>query len=150
MNQPLPKHDWPCLVTVFLAFGGIGMLIIFSFLIGFGIHAPVGKVSLYICFGLQMLNVLTLALRRHVLRKKYGAPAHSKKMRHFLGSSLIVWFLGALCLMGSLVLHLFWFDAYHGLVMIPCLIGTIIAPLGWLGLLASFHRIRQNVLLRNS
>lgn len=83
MKNTLPRHDWPILVTVFLALGGIGMMFIFSILIGFGFHSVVGKISLYICFALQLLNVITIALRSKILLRKYGAPKPSKKMHRF-------------------------------------------------------------------
>lgn len=147
MKNTLPRHDWPILVTVFLALGGIGMMVIFSILIGFGFHSVVGKISLYICFGLQLLNVLTIALRNKILLGKYQAPQPSKKMHHFTCICLTIWIIGALCLIGSLVADILWLKSIDALVVYPCVIGAILAPIGWLGLLAAFHRRRQAAIL---
>ncbi len=147
MKNTLPRHDWPILVTVFLAIGGIGMMVIFSILIGFGIHSVVGKISLYICFALQLLNVLVIALRSKTLHHKYRAPKPSKKMRRFTCVCLIIWAIGALCLIGSLLIDILWLKSIDALVVYPCVIGAILAPIGWLGLLAAFHRRRQAAIL---
>lgn len=147
MKKELPHRDWPTLITVFLALGGIGMMIIFSGLIGFGVHSLVGKISLYICFGLQLLNILVIAMRRHILKRKYNEPKPSKKMHRFHGICFGIWLLGALLLSFSLVCHIFWLKATEPLVMYPCVIGAILSLVGWLGLLAAFHRRRQATLL---
>ncbi|MBE6985621.1 MAG: hypothetical protein E7434_08470 [Ruminococcaceae bacterium] len=147
MEQTLPRRDWLILITVFLALGGIGMMVIFSILIGFGFHSVVGKIALYICFALQLLNVITIALRRHNLTHKYHAPPPSRKMRKFLAFQVILWTIGALCLIFSLVCNIFWFEAIDAIVVYPCFIGSIAAPLGWLGMLAGFHRRRQAAIL---
>ena len=148
MNKSLSRCDVPIIITVFLALGGLGMMFIFSGLIGFGIHSLIGKISLYICFGLQMLNVIVILIRRQYLKSKYGAPDYSTKMRHFAVINFCIWLAGALLLIFSLVVNIFWLPMSEGLVSYPCTIGACIAPIGWLGLLASFHRTREAVLYK--
>lgn len=150
MDEKLPQRDWLILITVFLALGGIGMMVIFSIMIGFGFHSIVGKIALYICFALQLLNVLTIALRRHSLEHRKDTPAPSPKMRRFLIISLLIWLFGAICLIFSLVCNIFWFKAVDAIVVYPCLIGAIAAPVGWLLMLAGFHRRRQAAILSTS
>ncbi len=139
----LPRRDIWVTLTVFLALGGLGMMFIFSGLIGFGVHSLIGKISLYICFSLQVINVAVIFIRRHYLSCKYGAPASSKKMRRFTTISFLIWCLGAMLLLFSLAANLFWFSATKAAVRYPCVIGACIAPIGWLGLLAAFHRRRE-------
>lgn len=146
MNKNLSRCDVPILITVFLALGGLGMMLIFSGLIGFGIHSLIGKISLYICFALQCVNVLVIIIRRHYLKTKYGAPAFGKKMRRFSFLSFLIWCLGALLLVFSLIMNVLLFPATSAVVRYPCIIGAIFAPIGWLGLLAAFHRTRESVL----
>ena len=150
MEQKLPHRDWLILVTVFLALGGIGMMVIFSLLIGFGFHSVVGKIALYICFALQFVNVLTMFLRRHSLEHRKNMPAPSPKMRKFLTIGFILWLFGAVCLIFSLVCNIFWCKAVDALVVYPCVIGAVATPVGWLLLLAGFHRRRQAAILSKS
>ena len=147
MERNLPRRDWLILITVFLALGGIGMMVIFSILIGFGVHSVVGKIALYICFALQLLNVISILLRCRNLESRRNMPSPSPKMRKFLTFSLLLWSLGALCLIFSLVCYLFWFKAVDAIVVYPCLVGAVIAPTGWLLMLAGFHRRRQAAIL---
>ena len=146
MNKSLSRCDIPIMITVFLALGGLGMMFIFSGLIGFGIHSVIGKISLYICFGLQSINVIVIFVRRHYLKSKYSAPDYSTKMRHFAVISLCIWAFGALLLISSLIAQLSGLVATDAFVAHPCTFGACIAPIGWLGLLASFHRTREAVL----
>ncbi len=150
MEQKLPRRDWLILTTVFLALGGIGMMVIFSIMIGFGFHSIVGKIALYICFALQLLNVLTIVLRRRSIEHRKDTPPPSRKMRRFLITSLLLWGLGAVSLIFSLVCNIFWFDAVDAIVVYPCLIGAVAAPLGWILMLAGFHRRRQAAILTKS
>ncbi len=150
MEQKLPHRDWLILTTVFLALGGIGMMVIFSIMIGFGFHSIVGKIALYICFALQLLNVLTIVLRRRSIEHRKDTPPPSRKMRRFLITSLLLWVIGAVSLIFSLVCNIFWFDAVDAIVVYPCLIGAVAAPLGWILMLAGFHRRRQAAILTKS
>ncbi len=150
MEQKLPRRDWLILSTVFLALGGIGMMVIFSIMIGFGFHSIVGKIALYICFALQLLNVLSIALRRRSLDHRKNTPPPSRRLRRFLAVSLLLWLFGAVCLIFSLVCNIFWFEAVDAIVVYPCLIGAVTAPLGWLLMLAGFHRRRQAAILTKS
>ena len=146
MNKNLSRCDVPIMITVFLALGGLGMMFIFSGLIGFGIHSLIGKISLYICFGLQTVNVAVIFIRRHYLKSKYHAPEFGKKMRRFATTSLLIWCFGAVLLIFSLVANILWFSSAEAWVLYPCVIGACVAPIGWLGLLAAFHRMREAVI----
>lgn len=138
------KRDWPVLITLFLALGGNGMMIIFCGLIGFGLHHILGKIALYISFALQVVNLLVVAWRRRTITKSLTQPHPvSKKMRRFHGICLGVWVLGAVSLLFSLALCLFWLPMSDAWVMYSCLVGSILAPVGWLGILASYHRRSQ-------
>lgn len=147
MKNEVPRYDWPTLITVFLALGGIGMMVIFSLLIGFGFHTTIGKIALYECYVLQMINVVVMGFRHQRLRQKYNSPEPSKKMKRFYVSSLCVWIFGSVLLLSSLLCGIFWFNAADDLVIYLSVIGTIVTLFGWIGLLATFHRRRQAALV---
>lgn len=146
MNEK--KRDWPVLISIFLALGGNGMMIIFCGLIGFGLHSILGKLALYISFALQAVNLLIIACRRRTITKSLTQPhPTSKKMRRFHGVFLGLWIIGAAALLFSLAMNLFGLSMADAWVMYPCLIGSIVVPIGWLGILASFHRRKQETTL---
>ena len=147
MKNDVPRYDWPTLITVFLALGGIGMMVIFSLLIGFGFHTVIGKIALYECYVLQMINVAVMGFRRRHLRQKYNSPEPSKKMKRFYVSSLCIWVLGSLLLIASLVCGIFWLPAADDPVIYLSVIGLIVTVFGWIGLLATFHRRRQAAIM---
>lgn len=146
MKSTLRRHDWLIALTVCLAFGGIGAAFILCFLIGFGLHTFVGKEALYVAFVLQALNLAVIRLRERQLRLG-GAPTASVKMRRVHLCFAWSWRVGALCLLLSLVLALCGVSFGSPWVRIPCIVGTILTPLGWLGALASLHRRRQAALV---
>lgn len=146
MKKKLPQRDWAILLTVCLAFGGVGAVVIMCLLIGFGIHTFVGKETLYTAFALQAVNLVVIRTREMQLRRA-GAPAPSVKMRRVHLVIAWIWRLGAACLVASLVLALCGFGFGSLPVRIPCVVGSVLAPIGWLGALASFHRRRQAALV---
>ena len=146
MKPTLRRHDWLIGLTVCLAFGGVGAAFILCFLIGFGLHTFIGKEALYIAFGLQALNLAVIRVRERQLRLG-GAPTASVKMRRVHLCFAWFWRIGAVCLLFSLVLAICGMSFSSLLVRIPCVVGTILTPLGWLGALASFHRRRQAALV---
>lgn len=141
----LKSHDRIFLITVCLAFGGVGAAFIFCFLIGFGLHTFVGKEALYTAFGLQALNLLVIRVRERQLRQT-GAPAASVKMRRVHLCFALLWRIGAACLLLSIVLAVCGVGYGSLWVRIPCIVGTVLTPIGWLGALASFYRRRQAAL----
>lgn len=145
-KQKLPPRDWAILATVCLSFGGIGAVFIMCFLIGFGLHTVIGKEALYTAFGLQSVNLAVIRLRERQLRQQ-NAPAPSLKMRRFHRIFAWCWRIGAAALLLSLVLALCGMGFGSLWVRIPCIIGTVLTPIGWLGALASFHRRRQAALM---
>lgn len=140
------KRDYAFLLTVCLAFGGIGAAFILCILIGFGLHTFIGKEALYTAFGLQTINLLVIRVRERRLRLD-GAPAPSPKMRRVHLCFAWCWRFGAGCLLLSLILGICGVSFANLRVRIPCVVGTILTPLCWLGALASFHRRRQAYLL---
>ena len=112
------------LITSCLAFGGLGMAVIMCFLIGFGLNTVVGKEAIYTAFALQGLNLLTLHRQG---REKSRAT----------GVFLWIWVCGAVLLLTALVLGLFRLGFVSPWVRWPCLGGTILLPVGWLGVVTT-------------
>lgn len=137
--------NWPVFLSVCMAFGGIGNVIVMCFMIGFGFHTFVGKEALYIAFALQGISLLVSAQseRRHAHGKVRHQP--SKKMRRFRQISFAIWALGAMGLIISLLLCLLGTRYTNEWVRISCVGGAIVSPIGWLGLLMASHR-RQTAL----
>lgn len=142
MKSTIQRRDWVFLITVCLAFGGMGAAFILCFLIGFGLHTFVGKEALYTAFGLQTLNLIVLRVRERRLRRE-GAPAAAPKMRRVHLCFAWCWRIGAACLLLSLLLAICGTSFGSLWVRIPCVVGTILTPICWLGALASYHRRRQ-------
>ena len=137
--------NWPVFLSVCMAFGGIGNVIVMCFLIGFGFHTFVGKEALYIAFGLQVLSLLVCAQSER--RKASGTVKHtpSRKMHRFRLISFLIWATGALCLLVSLVLCIAGVRFVNEWVQITCIVGACVTPVGWIGLLMCSHR-RQTAL----
>ena len=137
--------NWPVFLSVCMAFGGIGNVIVMCFLIGFGFHTFVGKEALYIAFALQAISILVSAQSER--RRASGAVKHtpSKKMHRFRLISFGIWALGALALLVSLALCIAGVRFVNEWVQITCIVGAILTPIGWLGLLMASHR-RQTAL----
>lgn len=147
MQRKLPKHDWLTLLTGCLACGGIGAVLIMCFLIGFGLHTFVGKEALYTAFALQAVNLATIRLRERQLRLA-NAPAASVKMRRLHLCFAWSWRIGAVALLLSLILAVCGVSFGSLWVRIPCIFGTVLTPLGWLGALTSFRRRKQAALVQ--
>lgn len=142
------KRDWPVLISLFLALGGNGMMIVFCGLIGFGLHSILGKLALYISFALQAVNLLIIAYRRRAITKSPAQPRpSSKKMRRFHGVFLGLWIVGAAALVFSLWMNIFLLPMTDPVVRYSCLGGSIVLPIGWFGILISYHRRRQQTAL---
>ncbi len=133
--------DRAALVFTCLGFGGLGMAIIMCLLIGFGFHTTVGKEALYTAFGLQALNLAVARWREIRFLKGHASP--SKKMRRLRLVAAWFWCIGAVFLVASLVLAICGMHFGNFWVKLPCTLGAILAPLGWLGLLVCFRRRRQ-------
>lgn len=147
MQRKLLQHDWLTLLTGCLACGGIGAAFIMCFLIGFGLHTFVGKEALYTAFGLQAVNLAAIRLRERQLRLA-NAPAASVKMRRLHLCFAWSWRIGAGALLLSLVLAICGVSFGSLWVRISCILGTVLALLGWLGALASFRRRKQAALVQ--
>lgn len=141
--------NWPVFLSVCMAFGGIGNVIVMCFLIGFGFHTFIGKEALYIAFALQVLSLLVSAQseRRSASGKVKHTP--SKKMHRFRLISFGLWALGALSLTVSLLLCIVGVRFVNEWVQITCIVGAILAPVGWIGLLMASHRRQTALRCRN-
>ncbi len=141
--------NWPVFLSVCLAFGGIGNVIVMCFLIGFGFHTFVGKEALYIAFALQVFSILVSAQSER--RTASGAVKHtpSKKMHRFRLISFSIWALGALALLVSLGMCIAGVRFVNEWVKLLCVGGAILTPIGWIGLLMASHRRQTALRCRN-
>ena len=132
------KTDWLVLITTCLAAGGIGTVIIFCFLIGFGLNTMVGKEALYIGAGLLLINLIVIWRRE--ARLEAGMTPILRRMHTIF---VWTWKIGAVLLLIALVLGICGVGFGKFWVKLPCLIGTILLPIGWLGNLITFTRRRR-------
>lgn len=146
----MKRRNWLVAISVCLAFGGIGNVIVICFLIGFGLHTVVGKEALYVAFALQLGSLLACHFSERRLSKGRKAYTPSKKMRRVRNISTVVWALGALLLILSLVLAILGISFANFWVQYPCVIGAILAPLGWIGLLLVSHYRHQAIAYVNA
>lgn len=123
------KRNALATVSLCVAIGGLGTVIIMCWLIGFGFHTTVGKEALYVCFALQSLNLLCMRLQQ----KEDAAPSREQRLCNC--SLGLVWLAGATMLLVSLVLILFGVSKGNFWVKTTCIAGFVAAQLGWLGLL---------------
>lgn len=126
------KYDWPVLITTCMAVGGIFTVLFLCVFVGFGLNSLVGKEALYVCLSLNAVNVVALLLRRRQLPRK----AHASRLLRLLDAlALPVWCAGTAALLFALVAGLCGAQFGSASVYYPCLIGTILVPIGWLGIL---------------
>ena len=92
------KTDWLVLITTCLAAGGIGTVIIFCFLIGFGLNTMVGKEALYIGAGLLLINLIVIWRRE--ARLEAGMTPILRRMHTIF---VWTWKIGAVLLLIALV-----------------------------------------------
>ena len=144
----MKKRNWSVIIPVCLAFGGLGNILVMCILIGFGFHTPVGKQAIYVALALEFLSLL--ACSRHEYRLEVEHPKYiaGEKLRRFRRICGILWLSGAGLLLISLALILFGLRMTGLWVRIPCIAGLILAPIGWIGLLLSYHH-RQEALLNS-
>lgn len=140
------RYDLAVLLTVGLACGGVGTVVIMCFFIGFGLHTVIGKEAVYLCLLLMALN-LWVNRRREQWFLKSGAkiPESSTKMRRFRLACLWLWRVAAAALLLSLLLAICGLRFSGFWVKYPCVVGTVLLPIGWLGMLACYHRKRQAI-----
>lgn len=139
------RYDLAVLLTVGLACGGVGTVIIMCFFIGFGLHSVIGKEALYLCLLLMALNLWVNRCRERRLQKCGPFPESSTKMRRFRLACQWIWRIAAGLLLLSLVLAICGLRFSGFWVKYPCVIGTAALPVGWLGMLACYHRKRQAI-----
>ncbi len=136
-------------LSVCLAFGGLGTVAVICGFIGFGLYSVVGKYAIYVALFLQLLNLLV----NHCVTGSYRRAEYwhtpSLKMRRFSYVSLSLWALGTALLLASLVMILLGGSMTGVLNRSLCIIGCILSPCGWLGLLLASHRQRQAVEVLN-
>ncbi len=140
-------------ISICLAVGGLVTIVIICFLIGFGLHHVVGKYALYTALALQALSLIVnrFADRRYL--KACVSYTPSKKMARYRLFSEALWSLGSVCQLIVLLLMLLGMEATDFRLRLLCEIGTILSPLGWMGLLLSSYRRRaamEVLLARNN
>ena len=132
------KTDWPVLITTCLAAGGIGTVLLFCFLIGFGLNTLVGKEALYVGAGLLLINLFVI--RRREAHLEAGMTPILRRMHT---AFVWTWRIGGALLLAALVLGICGVGFGKLWVKLPCLIGTILLPIGWLGHLGTFFRRKR-------
>ncbi len=144
----MKKRNWSVLIPVCLAFGGLGNIIVMCVLIGFGIHTTVGKEAIYVALALECISLLACSRWERRLKTAHPNYIAGEKIRRFRRICGMLWLLGAGLLMLSLILALCGLRMTGLWVRIPCIAGLILAPIGWIGLLLSYHH-RQEALLNS-
>lgn len=137
------QHDQLSLIFTCLAFGGLGAGIIMCLFIGFGFHTVIGKEAIYTTLTLQGLDLAIVGIRERRFFRLHPAPTPSKKARRLYVGFLGIWCAAVALLLFSLILAICGTPLGNAWVKLPCTIGTIASPIGWLGLLFCFHRKRQ-------
>lgn len=138
MKNAAGKTDWAVQITTCLAVGGIGTVLILCFLIGFGLNTMVGKEALYVGAGLLLVNLGVIRWREKQLE-----AGMTEVLRRIHLVFVWMWRVGAALLLIALVLGIFHVGFGNLWVKLPCLIGTILLPLGWLGNLITYDRRKK-------
>lgn len=138
MKKTVAKTDWPVLISTCLAAGGIGMMLILCFLIGFGLNTFVGKEAVYVCAGLLLLNLVLLRWREN--RLEAGMTPILRRVQLVF---VCTWHIGAALLLFALLLGICGIGFGKLWIKLPCLLGTIFLPCGWFGNLIIFDRRRR-------
>ena len=144
----MKKRNWSVIIPVCLAFGGLGNILVMCILIGFGFHTVVGKQAIYVALALEAFSLLACSRHEYRLEKEHPNYAVGEKIRRFRRICGILWLSGAGTLLLSLALILCGLRMTNIWVRIPCIAGLIVAPIGWIGLLLSYHH-RQEALLNS-
>lgn len=127
-------------LSVCLALGGMVTVGIICFLIGFGIHSPVGKYALYTALFLQAVCLLVNRFTDQSYKRLGTAYTPSPKMRRFRLTAELLWATGVALLMGALLLMLLGIGSTEPWIRRLTLSGLLLCPVGWLGLLMESHR----------
>ncbi len=129
-----------------LALGGLVTVGIICFLIGFGVHSPVGKYALYTALFLQSLCLWVNRLTDRSYERINTAYTPSRKMRRFRLIAELLWIAGAALLLGALLLILLGMNPTAPWARRLTILGILLCPPGWLGLLAASQRKRTATL----
>ncbi|MBR6825575.1 MAG: hypothetical protein IKM59_03405 [Oscillospiraceae bacterium] len=130
-------------ISLCLACGGIGTVLIICLFIGFSIHSPVGKYALHTAFFLQAFSLGVNALTDRSLYKRYTPHNPSPQMKRFRLISELLWWSAMALRLASLTLLLFGLECTDPWVRYLCIPGYLLGPVGWLGLLLASYRRRQ-------
>lgn len=129
------RRDWAVLITTCMAVGGIFTALFLCVFVDFGLNSLVGKEALYVCLVLNAANVFTLYLRR----RRSGKPARSTRLQAALSRlAPPLWCAGVALLLFALIAGLCGVGFGEALVYYPCLFGTLLVPLAWLGIVISY------------
>lgn len=138
MKKAAEKAAWAVRITTCLAVGGIGMVLILCFLIGFGLNTMVGKEALYVGAALLLINLFVIRQR-----EKQLDAGMTVVLRRIHLAFVWIWRIGAALLLIALVIGICRVGFGNLWVKLPCLIGTILLPIGWLGNLITYDRRRN-------
>ena len=144
----MKKRNWSVWIPVCLAFGGLGNIIVMCILIGFSFHTLVGKEAVYVALALEFGSLLACSRNERRLEAEHPHYIAGEKLRRFRRICGMIWLSGAGLLLFSLILALCGLRMTGLWVRIPCVAGLISAPIGWIGLLLSYHH-RQEALLNS-
>ena len=142
----MEKRNWSVLIPVCLAIGGLGNVLVMCILIGFGFHTLIGKEAVYVALVLEIVSLLACSRYEHRLKEAHPHYIPGDKLRRFRRICGIVWLSGAGALLFSLILALCGLRMTGLWVRIPCVAGLILAPIGWIGLLLSYHHRKEALL----
>lgn len=143
MNQ----RDWLLRLTLCFAVGGLGTAAIMCLFVGFGFSTAIGREAVYLYFLLQTLNVAAMRARERALLRSAQAPKPSRQMRIIRQGAAWLWRLGAVTLLGSVVLlllNLLGVYSNYFWLQLCCWVGFFATLAGWLLRLMTFYRLRQS------
>ena len=141
----MKTHNPLLKLSVCLALGGMVTVGIICFLIGFGIHSPVGKYALYTALFLQSVCLLVNRIAERPYRSSHASYTPSPKMVRFHLTAELLWTLGAILLLGALLLILLGMAPADLWIRRLTVCGILLSPIGWLGLLIASYRRRTAV-----
>ena len=140
------KRNLAVLIPVCLAFGGLGNILVMCILIGFGIHTTVGTEAIYVALALEFVSLLACSRQERGLEGEHPHYVAGEKIRRFRRICGMLWLLGAGLLLIALILALCGVRTTSLWVRIPTIAGLVFTPIGWIGLLLSYHHRHEALL----
>ena len=142
----MKKRNWSVIIPVCLAFGGLGNWFIMCAMIGFAIHTTVGLEAIYVALALEAVSLFACSRWERKLEGEHPSYVAGEKIRRFRRICGILWLTGAAVLLVALGLVFCGLRSAGLWVRIPTIVGMILAPIGWIGLLLSYHHRKEALL----